>query len=202
MIVRTFRRFAVAALLALAAATPVHADPKADIMAAHGKMMEKGRFRMTGTSVAGDQTTRMESAVVWPDRYHMKMDGAGGINEIIVIPGETWMKQGGSWMKLPMDMSAMIQSLTPEAMRKSFEGMTNVRELGSESIGGRDAVGYAYDSKVEIMGITSTSSVRLWVDEDTGLPLRQEIDGKAMGVSSKTVQDYVFDPAVEVRAPK
>jgi outer membrane lipoprotein-sorting protein len=197
-----FRRFAAAVLLALAVATPALADPKADIMAAHAKMLEKGKFRMTGTSVAGDQTTRMDSVVVWPDRYHMKMDGAGGPTEIIVIPGETWMNQGGSWMKLPMDMSAMIQSMTPEAMRKSFEGMTNVRELGSESIDGRDAVGYAYDSKVEMMGITSTSSVRLWVDEDTGLPLRQEVDGEAMGVKSRTVQDYVFDPAVEVRAPK
>lgn len=195
------RRLAAIALLALALALPAHADPKADIIAAHQKMMEKGRFRMTGSTVSDGKTTKMESAVVWPDRYHMKMDAAGSVNEIIVIPGETWMKQGGSWMKLPMDMSAMIQSMTPEAMRKSFEGMSNVRELGSESIGGRDAVGYAYDSKVEMMGITSTSSVRLWVDEDSGLPIRQEIDGEAMGTRSKTVQDYAFDASVEVQAP-
>jgi hypothetical protein len=165
-------------------------------------MMEKGRFRMTGTTVGDGQTTKMERAVVWPDRYHMKMDAGDSVTEIIVIPGETWMKQGDSWMKLPMDMGAMIKSLTPEAMRKAFDGMSNIRELGSESIDGRDAVGYAYDSKVEMMGITSTSSVRLWIDEDTGLPIRQEIDGEAMGTRSKTVHDYVFDPAVEVRAPK
>jgi hypothetical protein len=195
-------RFATAVLLAFAVTAPVHADPKADIMAAHQKMMEKGRFRMTGTTVGDGQTTKMESAVVWPDRYHMKMDAGGSVTEIIVIPGETWMKQGGSWMKLPMDMSAMIQSMTPEAMRKAFEGMSNIRELGSESIDGRDAVGYAYDSRVEMMGITSTSSVRLWIEEDSGLPIRQEIDGEAMGTRSKTVHDYVFDPAVEVRAPK
>jgi outer membrane lipoprotein-sorting protein len=195
-------RFLAAALLVLAIAAPVHADPKADIMAAHQKMLEKGRFRMTGTTVGDGQTTRMESAVVWPDRYHMKMDAGGSVTEIIVIPGETWMKQGDSWMKLPMDMGAMIQSMTPEAMRKAFDGMSNIRELGSESIDGRDAVGYAYDSRVEMMGVTSTSSVRLWVEEDTGLPIRQEIDGEAMGTRSKTVHDYVFDPAVDVRAPK
>ncbi len=111
------------------------------------------------------------------------------------------MKQDGRWMKFPMDMGAMIKSMTPEAMKKAYEGMSNIREIGSAEVEGRDATGYAYDSKVTMMGFTSTSSVRVWIDDETGLPLKQEIDGKAMGTRSTTVQVYDYETPVSVRAP-
>lgn len=194
-------RIASAALLALAFAAPALAGPKEDIMAAHQKLVERGKFRMTSVTEGGGDTTRTEAFVEWPDRYHMKVDAAGQKNEMIILPAGTWMKQGGTWMKFPMDMSAMIKSMTPEAMRKGYEGMGNVREIGSAEVEGRDATGYAYDSKVTMMGITSTSSVKLWIDDDSGLPLKQEIDGEAMNTRSLTVQVYDYETPVSVKAP-
>lgn len=197
-----FARHAAVALLALAVAPPALAGPKEDIMASHQKLVERGKFRMTSVTQGGGDTTRTEAMVEWPDRYHMKVDAAGQKNEMIIMPGGTWMKQGGQWMKFPMDMGAMIKSMTPEAMKKGYEGMSNVREIGSAEVEGRDATGYAYDSKVTMMGITSTSSVKIWIDDDTGLPLKQEIDGEAMGTKSTTVQVYDYDTPVSVRAPE
>jgi hypothetical protein len=198
--IRIARSFAV--LLALSLALPALAGPKEDIMAAHQKLVERGKFRMTSVTEGGGDTTRTEAMVEWPDRYHMKIDAAGQKNEMIIIPGGTWMKQGGQWMKFPMDMGAMIQSMTPEAMKKAYDGMSNIREIGSAEVEGRDATGYAYDSKVTMMGVTSTSSVKLWIDDDTGLPLKQEIDGEAMGTKSTTVQVYDYESPVSVRAPQ
>lgn len=197
-------RIAVSAamLFALAVAPPATAGPKEDIMAAHQKLVERGKFRMTSVVEGGGTTSRTEAMVEWPDRYHMKVDASGQKSEMIIVPGGTWMKQGGQWMKFPMDMGAMIKSMTPEAMEKAYEGMSNIREIGSAEVEGRDATGYAYDSRVTMMGITSTSSVRLWIDDDTGLPLKQEIDGEAMGTKSNTVQVYDYDTPVAVRAPQ
>lgn len=194
-------RLAALALLPLALAGPALGGPKEDIMAAHQKLVERGKFRMTSVTEGGGTTARTEAMVEWPDRYHMKTDAGGQKSEMIILPAGTWMKQGGSWMKFPMDMSAMIKSMTPDAMKQAYDGMSNLREIGASEINGRDATGYAYDSKVTMMGITSTSSVKLWIDDDSGLPLRQEIDGEAMGTKSTTVQDYDYETAVSVRAP-
>lgn len=195
-------RIASVALLGLAFATPALAGPKEDIMAAHQKLVERGKFRLTSVTEGGGQITRTEAMVEWPDRYHMKTDAGGQKNEMIILPAGTWMKQGGTWMKFPMDMSAMIKSMTPEAMKMAYDGISNLREIGAMEIDGRDATGYAYDSRVTMMGVTSTSSVKMWIDDETGLPLRQEIDGEAMGTKSSTVQEYDYEAAVSVKAPE
>lgn len=194
-------RFAFAVAVSLLVVAPVVADPEAEIMAAHEKMVERGKFRLSSVTEGGGQTSRTDAQVEWPDRYHMKIDAGGQKSEMIILPSGTWMRQGGQWMKLPMDMGAMIKAMTPEAMRKAFEGMTNLRQIGSTEIAGRAATGYAYDSRSTMMGVTSTASVQIWIDDRSGLPLRQQIDGEAMGTRSKTVQDYDFDSPVSVRAP-
>jgi len=183
-------------------AAAAFAGPKEDILAAHEAMVAKGKFRMVGVSQSKGSTTRMETTVVWPDRYAMRADTDGTVMEYVILPGSTYMKQGGQWMKLPMDMSRMIESLTPEAMRKAHEGMTNVEQLADDTVDGRDAKVYRYDSRVTMMGITAGSTVTLWIDTDTGLPLKQEVDGEAMRTKSRTVQTYLFDDGIEISAPR
>ena len=193
-------RFVPSFLLFLAAAlasTPVFADAKADILASHKAMMKAGTFRIVGTTESSQGKAETWAEIQWPDRYHIRGNGT----EVIVLPGKTYMKQGDKWTALPMDMSAMIKSMSPEAMKQGFDSMTNVKELGEQSIDGKTAIGYEYDSSVTMMGITAKSHVRMWVDTATDLPLRQEIDGEAMGVKSKSVQTYTFDPSIDIEAP-
>jgi outer membrane lipoprotein-sorting protein len=192
-----FASFALLSVFALAA----HADPKAEIVAAYQKMVEKGRFQSITESTSGKTVSRTEGTVVWPNRFHMKTDSGGTRTEFIVIPDGTWMNNGGTWTKLPMSMDAMIQSLTPEAMRKGIDGMSNVVYVGEQDLDGSPARVYTYDSKVTIMGVTAESKVRLWVDAASGLIARQDGDGKAMGMSSTSTTRYRYGD-FEVNAPK
>ncbi len=200
MIPRLVRTAALAVAM-FGFAAPAFAGPKEDILAAHEAMVAKGKFRTVGVSESNGTTTRMENTVVWPDRYAMRLDTSGTLLEYVILPGSTYMKQGGEWMKLPMDMSRMIQSLTPEAMRKTYEGMTNIEQLADATVDGHGAKVYRYDSTVTLMGITASSRVTLWIDADTGLPLKQEVDGEAMRTKSRTVQSYTFDDSIQISAP-
>lgn len=190
-------RFLAAALAALVLPLAALAGPKEDILAAHQKMLEKGKFRITGTTTSKKNTTALWMEVEWPDRYHMRNADA----EFIIVPGRTFMKQGNQWMPFPMDMSNMIRHLTPEAMRQGYEAMRDVQDLGTEDVDGRPARVYAYATSGEIMGIRSDSRVKLWIDADSGLVVKQVVDGEAMRIPSTTEQRYEYDPSIAIRAP-
>lgn len=192
----SFHRFALAALLAFAPVV-ASADVKSEMMAAHAAMVEAGKFRMTGTVTSKEGTVPLWSEVQWPDRFHARNPGG----EFIVLPGATYMKQGGQWMKMPMDMSAMIQSMTPGAIRQQFENMTNAKSLGEKTIDGETLVGYEYDTSATMMGIKAESHVQVWIDPDTKRIVRQTVDGKAMGQTSKTEQVYEYDDSISIDAP-
>lgn len=190
-----YRTMFAAAFLLLA--TAAQADPKADILAAHEAMIAKGKFRQANESSTGSEVSKSTSEVQWPDRFHVTTQDM----EMILVPGATYMKQGGQWSKLPMDMGAMVKQLTPDAMRQGYENMTNIKQLPDGEVDGQAASVYEYDTTATIMGIKAESHVVLSVDKATGLIARQVTDGKAMGVSSHTVSTYSYDDAISITAP-
>jgi hypothetical protein len=190
-----------AAALALAPA-PVLADAKAEIIASHAAMMTKGKFKVESDISSGSDKTRSSATVVWPDRYHIVNQLAGGqVMEVIVLPGSTYMKQGGQWSRFPMDMSAMIKAFSPDAMTQSQANMTEIEDLGSEAVDGRLARKFRYKTSATVMGIKSSSAVTTWIDDGTDLPIKQQVEGEAMGQKSTTMQTYTFDDALKVEAP-
>jgi outer membrane lipoprotein-sorting protein len=192
-------RFISTALFLAAAlvAGPALADAKSEILASHQAMVKAAKFRIESTNESRQGKVENWAEIEWPDRYHMR----NAQMEVIVLPGKTYMKQGGQWMPFPMDMSAMIKAMSPEAMKQGFDSMTNVKELGEKTLDGRTVKGYEYDSTVTMMNVTAKSHVQLWVDTATQLPVRQEIDGEAMGMKSRTTQRYTFDPSISIKAP-
>jgi len=178
-------------------ATFAFADVKTDLLAAHEAMVEAGKFRTKGTSTTKDGTQELWSEVQWPDRFHAR--NAGG--EFIMIPGKSYMKQGGRWMAVPMDMSAMVKNLTPDAIRQSYANITNEKDHGESTLDGATVHVYEYDTSATIMGIKADSHVKVWIDTDTGRVVKQEVEGSAAGMKSKTVQTYDYDPSIEVKAP-
>lgn len=189
------RSFLVAAALALA--LPAQADPKADILAAHAAMMAKGKFRTVNKVTSGGETSTSTNVVQWPDRYHMKTKDM----EMIILPEGTWMNQGGQWMKMPMNMAGMVKQLTPDAIKQSYDNMANVQQLADAEVDGEAASVYEYDTSATIMGIKADSHVKLYVAKSSGLIVRQDVDGKAMGVASQTVSTYTYDPDINIQAP-
>ena len=192
----SFRNLAALALIAFAPAT--FADVKSDVLASHEAMLKAGKFRMVGTTTSGKDTQQMWSEVQWPDRFHAR--NAGG--EFIMIPGKTYMKQGGQWMVMPMDMGAMVKSFSPGAIRESFDNMANAKDLGEQELDGKTVRVYEYDTSATIMGIEAESHVKLYIDPGTKLVVRQEADSTAMGQKSRTVQDYEYDDSISIEAPR
>ena len=182
----------------LLGAGPALADPKADLLAAVDSMAKIGKFRSTSTITSEDGKVFKTSAeVIWPDRFHIVTDQM----EAIIVPGKSYIKQGGTWQVVPVDMSQMVQGFRTEAMKNSMASTTNVKDLGTSEINGHQVRGFEYDSTATVMGMTSSAHSKMWLDTATQLPVRQEVDGKAMGHKSHTVQDYDFTSPVKIEAP-
>src|SRR5678816_216960 len=190
---------ALSACLLLLAVPAAHADPKADLLATAEAMGKVGKFKSSSTITGDDGKVFKTSAqVIWPDRFHIVTEQM----EAIIIPGKSYMKQPGSgWQVIPVDLSQMVAGFRAEAMKDSMASTTNVKELGTSEVNGHQVRGFEYDSSATIMGQTSKAHCKMWLDVATGLPVRQEVDGEAMGHKSKTVQDYDFTSPVKVEAP-
>lgn len=192
-----FLRVVVVVIAWLAFAPFAAADVKADLLASHEAMMKAGKFRMTGYTETKGKRDELWTEVHWPDRYHAR--NAGG--EFILLPGKTYMKQGGQWMAMPMDMSAMASSFAPEAMHQMFDNMTNAKDLGETTLEGRTVRAYEYDTFVTMMGFKAQSHVKVYIDPETNLVVRQESDTEAGRQQSKVVQEYEYDPSISIDAP-
>jgi len=195
-----FPRTAAVSFLVAALGLPLHAahaDARSEIQAAYAAMVKEGKFRTVGNVDGPKGPEKQTVEVVWPDKFHMTSAQV----EVIVLPGATWMKQGGKWSQLPVDMSRMIERYKPEAMKNAFDSVTNVQSIGDSTINGHAARGYEYDSAVTVQGVTAKSHVKLWVDKSSSLPVRQESDGEVMGHKSHHVADYEYDSGIQVSAP-
>src|SRR5690606_33701050 len=104
----------IVGLLAMLAAGAVHADAREDVVAAFQKVMDHGSYRMHMTADTRKGAVESTMDVQWPDRFRMKNEGG----EFIILPTGTWMNAGGQWMKMPMNMSQMIQGYSKDAMEQ------------------------------------------------------------------------------------
>jgi hypothetical protein len=183
------------ALAASIATSPAHADPRGDVMAAFEQAMAQKSYRATSTSQVRGQAMTSTIQAQPPDRFHMSSPES----EVIVVPGGSWMKQGDQWMKLPMDMSAMIKGMTLAAMKDSANLVQDVKELDSADVNGCDSKTYAYHSSGEMMGVSVEAEVEVAICGETGLPVRiTSVDTKQ---KTRTVVDYDYAAAVNIQAP-
>ena len=182
--------FAVAA----AFAGDVHADARADVFAAFEKAMARESYRTVVDTDAGGKRTTTTVDVELPASFHMKNPEM----EVIVRPGATGMNQGGQWMKLPMDMSAMVKNMTVQAMKESAGLVQDVTEEGSETIGGCESTLYRYRTSGKVMGVQADADVQLAICGDSGLPVRAVTTDKG---KNRTVVTYDYDAPIDIKAP-
>ncbi len=190
------------ALVMLVSAPIAFANDAVEVLRrSHEAMVKRGYFVCEMTADAGGRNVDSRVEVVWPDRYHITSSGDGVNTELIVVPGSTWMKQGGQWMKLPMDMGQMIKAFQPDSLKEALDGITNAEELPRDSVDGKSARVFRYDTQGTVMGVKSKSTIKTWLDEETLLPLMQEVDGEAMGMRSRTTQRYSYPDELKIEAP-
>lgn len=172
------------------------AGPREDVMAAFEKAMARDAYRATSTTDADGSTVETLISFRKPGSFHMRNPQT----EVIVLPEGTWMKSGGEWMQLPMDMSSMIQGMTLTAMKQAASLIQQVEARGSEAVAGCDSTLYAYRTEGKVMGINASADVELAVCDDTGLPIR--VVSSDPRTQARTTLVYDYDTPVEIRAPR
>ena len=117
-----------------------------------------------------------------------------------MLKSGTWMKMGGKWTAMPQ-MSGMVQGMVSQGMAQGMKNVKNLQCLGSQTYQGAQYNTFSFDSSGETMGIKSSSHIMMYTDGNNR-PAWMEIDGKAMGKASKTIQHITFDPSITINPPK
>ncbi|MEO6065461.1 MAG: hypothetical protein ABIP49_06775 [Lysobacterales bacterium] len=191
------------ALLLFAARTTAATDAAATVRKLLGEsfaaMQAAKSFRATSVMEQGGKKVTVQNDTIWPDRFHVRSEG----REFIFVPGATWMKQaGGTWDLLPVDMSELVRSLSPDAMRQSLANLENAKLIGAETLGERESIVIEYDTHATVMGIATRSHVKVWLDAASKLPVKQQASGTAQGLESKTFTLYDFVSDLKIEAPR
>ena len=180
----------------LAATSQAKADCMADLKTVMDAHMTAGPYHVSMVMNLGAKVMKNEADVIMPSSFHMKSDKM----EAIMLKSGTWMKMGGKWMSMPQ-MSGMVQGMISQGMAQGMKNVKNLQCLGSQTYQGAQYNTFSFDSSGEVMGIKSTSHIMMYTD-DSNRPAWMEIDGKAMGKASKTIQHITFDSSITINPPK
>ena len=178
------------------AAGPVLADPRQEVMDAFTKAFARGEYIARITTQVSGKPYIMHMQVEWPNKFHMKNPDT----EMVILPQGTWMNAGGNWMKMPVDMSKMIEGYSKEAVDQGLQGMVDVRETGSEDINGCASKVYQYTATGRFMGVENNSEAEVAICGDSGYPVRLKTLEK--GSRDSVSIDYDFTADVSIVAPQ
>jgi hypothetical protein len=160
-----------------------------------------GPYRAVATTETAGSTTIMTSEVIPPDSMHIVITGDGESTEVISVGGAMWTRTGDSeWTALPGGemMKDMIES-----MLANVDGslVSNVQLVGPEVLDGEATTVYTYSSSLGEGESAITSENKLWIADASGLPIKLESNGSAMGIANHIVQTIEYDDRITIEAP-
>ena len=144
-------------------------DPKSELIAASRKFMDLKSF---SAKMEGVGQTEIKSQVdfIAPDRFHVSyLGGTGAGMELIYIGGDSYMKTGGKWSKMPGDAKS-IPNLRDSFTEEGLKSLTDVKFEGDDTVDGKAALVYSYKNVTPIGNYPFTS--KMWVGKSTGVPIK------------------------------
>lgn len=186
----------LAAVLA-ASSVAAHADCKSDLEAIMQAHLKAGPYHTTMEMTAGGNTRKIETDVILPSSFHMKMPEM----ETIMLKQGTWMKMGGKWQSMPAAMSAMSGNMMQDAMAQGMKGASNFQCGTMADFDGKSRPLYEFDTAATVMGTKVSSHIKLFMG-DNNLPAGMIVSGSAMGVQSVTTQHITYDPSITINPPQ
>ncbi|HMJ07535.1 MAG TPA: hypothetical protein VK468_00930 [Pyrinomonadaceae bacterium] len=180
-------------------ATTASSDPKADIIAASKKFIELPSFSAK-TEGTGGSELKMQIDYAAPDRYHLKyLAGTGAGMETIMIGKQTYMKTGGTWRKMPVDLGSSVPTLRDSFTEEGLKTLTNVKFDGDDTVDGKSALVYSYSNTTPQGNYPFTS--KIWIGKDSGVPMKIQVDYasgtlKTMNVVYDTETPVTIEPPV------
>ncbi len=182
-----------------AQAAPVAGDPLEAVTTAMQTQLSGGPFRATTTVESDGTVTEMLSEVIPPATMHVVI--GGGNMEMILLDGALWTKSGETpWTQMGSpDMMDNILSTIQGEMDGST--MSNVQFVGEEPVLGEATRVFAFTSTIGEGEGVITSEAKLWISNESGLPVRMESNSVGMGVTTKTIQTIEYDDTISIEAP-
>lgn len=171
------------ATLGLALPSLAVADARQELISAFGKAFDQESYRIEVDS-PGQRGGQAQIDVQLPDRFHMR--SAEG--EFIIHPQGTWARHGNQWMRMPMDMSAMVASYAQPSREEAEAKLADVERIGDEEVRGCASTLYRYRS--------DEGTAVAAVCRDTGYPVRIQTEGR-----EAVTLYYDFDVAIDIRPP-
>src|SRR4051812_15828387 len=175
------------------------ADPKQEVIEASKKFVGLPHL---SAKMDGMGQTEIKSQVdyVAPDRYHiMYLGGTGAGMEMIMIGDDFYMKTAGKWMKSPGANAGAIPTLRDSFTDEGLKTLSDVKYEGSDSVDGKSANVYTYKN-VTPKGQYPFSS-KIWIGQDTGLPMKIVVD-YTNGVLKQMTVNYDSETPVTIEEPK
>jgi hypothetical protein len=178
--------------------TKAGADPKQEVINASKKFIDLPHL---SAKMDGMGQTEIKSQVdyVAPDRYHiMYLGGTGAGMEMIMIGNDFYMKTAGKWMKSPGANAGAIPTLRDSFTDEGLQSLTDVKYEGPDMLDGKPAHVYNYKN-VTPKGQYPFSS-RMWVSQDTVLPMKIIVDYTNGTLKQMTVR-YDTETPVTIEPP-
>ena len=174
-------------------------DPKADVTEASRKFIALKSF---SAKMEGTGQTEMKSQVDYaePDRFHVKyLAGTGAGMELIMIGNQTYMKNGGSWSKMPRNNgSSSVPSLRDSFTEEGLKTLSDVKFEGNETVDGKAALIYSYKNVTPVGNYPFSS--KIWIGRDSGVPIKIVVDYPSGPLKQMTV-NYDTETPVTIELP-
>jgi hypothetical protein len=178
-------------------------DAKQTIVEFGQAQLKAGPYRVKQTIESSQGKLEQIIEVILPDRFHIWMDMQGQKMEMLILPNKSFMKQGESkWQSFPVDIGQITQNFMQQISDDFEYKIADANYLGEQTINGEAANVYRYATATEFSGTKVVSTSTTWVSKRTGLPIRNEVEGEANGVKSKTIQEIEYDATIKIEEPK
>jgi hypothetical protein len=193
---------APAAATAVPTTAPViPSNAKDAVIAALQAQLKAGPYRTKTTVTSENGTTTLTGELIPPDKLHSTLKTDKIEMESVFISDKGWIKQNGQWKVSPVSGAAALeQAFAAQLAERLSSSISDAAAVGDDTVNGEPARVYTYISTTDV-GAKVVSAVKLWVNANSGLPVKAAIAGEAMGVKSTSVQTIEYDNSITIVPP-
>ena len=116
---------------------------------------------------------------------------------MIWIGTDSYMNANGKWTKMPSS-NASIPNLRDTFTEEGLKKLKDVTFEGEDSVDGKPALVYAYKNVTPVGNYPFTS--KIWVSQDTGVPLKIYVE-YANGTLKNMTVNYDTESKVTIEPP-
>ncbi len=185
-------------LLCTIAATPAHADPRADVQNAFTQVLAAGGFRAYAQGhLFGPELPAMSGDVdvVFPDRIHASTEEM----EFIALPDRAWVRTFGIWTATDRSLLP-VTSFDGAAMRQAIASIHDARIEGASKTSQCAAHVYRFRASGKLPGASANGDMRAWLCDGNSRIARLEATDGSTG--ERVILDFDWSRRAFVGPPR